>query len=312
MAIAALWVGDHRPAPGGPRLALADRPGGPDADRWRRHPVLAGLDGRAVALAEGGTAPALERPLGVWIPRRRREPDGGLLPPHWLLYGLLDPEVAYAWSLVFHTLWGSLGAYWAARQFGASEIGSALAGFAWSTCGFFLIHLSHQWGYTTGSWMPWAWGLAWVILGGGASGSRHAPFWLAIVLCVQLLPGHFQLAFCTEVGVAILVLEQAGERLWTRSGGFVAILGVRGLFQSRREDPSPCPLPMGEGSPQSPLPPGEGGRRPGEGSARESRRELQTAPLRVLAALATAFVLAAMQLWPTLRLARLASSQRDF
>ena len=47
---------------------------------------------------------------------------------------------------------------WRSRRAGA-----ALAAFAWSTCGFFLIHLAHPWGYTTGCWMPWAWGLALVL-----------------------------------------------------------------------------------------------------------------------------------------------------
>ena len=108
---------------------------------------------------------------------------GVYYPPHWLLYGLLEPEVGYAWSLVLHTLWGSLGAYWAARRFGVSRTGAVLTGFSWSTCGFFLIHLSHQWGYTVGSWMPWAWGLAWSASRG--EGKRRDPFWLAVVLSVS-------------------------------------------------------------------------------------------------------------------------------
>ena len=111
---------------------------------------------------------------------------GVFYPPHWLLYGLLPLETAYTASLVAHTLWGSLGAYWCARVFGVSREGSALSGFAWSTSGFFLIHLSHQWGYTTGCWMPWAWGLAWLTLNGRQRAAR-----LALVLALQLLPGHF-------------------------------------------------------------------------------------------------------------------------
>ena len=38
-------------------------------------------------------AAALERPLGLRIPRPGREPDGGLLPAALLLYGLLPLEV---------------------------------------------------------------------------------------------------------------------------------------------------------------------------------------------------------------------------
>lgn len=141
---------------------------------------------------------------GYGFPGLAESQMGVYYPPHWILYGLLPLERAYTTSLVLHTMFAGLGTYWAARQFGASTIGAALAGFAWSTSGFFLIHLPHQWGYTVGSWMPWAWGLAWRITRG--EGSWRSPFLLAVVLVLQILPGHFQLAFYTEVGVVLLAL----------------------------------------------------------------------------------------------------------
>jgi hypothetical protein len=179
---------------------------------------------------------------------------GVYYPPHWLLYGLLPVEAAYTASLVLHTLWGSFGASWCARKFGASAVGAALAGYSWAACGFFAVHLTHQWGTTTGCWMPWAWGLAWSAFRGE---TRSAPFWLALVLAVQLLPGHFQLAFCTQVGIVVLALEQTAERFVTRSGSFRFVLAT-------------------------------------------------------LAAVGAAFFLAAAQVGPTLRLARLAAIRRDF
>lgn len=180
---------------------------------------------------------------------------GVYYPPHMLLYGLFGPEYAYTWSLVLHTIWGSLGAYWAARRFGVSAVGAALSGFSWSTCGFFLIHLPHQWGYTTGCWMPWAWGLAWSIM--REDGRRRDPFVLAAVLAIQLLPGHFQLAFCTQGGIVVLALARGAELLALRSRGLARVMAT-------------------------------------------------------LLTLAWAFPLAALQLWPTLRLARLAAPRRDF
>ncbi|MBV8556653.1 MAG: hypothetical protein JO116_13915 [Planctomycetaceae bacterium] len=179
---------------------------------------------------------------------------GVFYPPHLLLYGLLPTEVAYAASLVLHTIWGGLGGWWAARRFGVSPAGSALAGSAWSASGFFVIHLPHQWGYTAGSWMPWAWGLAWLVVGG--RGTRRTPFLLAVVLTLQVLPGHFQLAFITQVGVALLGLWSLAERASGRPSS------VRGVAEAA-------------------------------------------------AAMAAILPLAAMQLWPTLRLARLAASRRD-
>lgn len=180
---------------------------------------------------------------------------GVFYPPHWLLYGLLETEKAYTASLIVHTLWGGLGAYFAARRFGASEVGSAVGGFSWSTCGFFLIHLPHQWGYTTGCWMPWAWGLAWSV--SRRQGPPREPFLLALVLTVQLLPGHFQLAFCTDVGILVMAAVRAVEVGRLRKG---SIAGV----------------------------------------------------VRTVAAVCGSFGLAAVQLLPTYRLARLAAPRRDF
>lgn len=176
---------------------------------------------------------------------------GVFYPPHWLLYGLLPVEWGYTASLVLHTLWGSLGASWTARRFGVSPVGSALSGFAFATSGFFYVHLSHQWGATTGCWMPWAWGMAWRVLTSDRPG--RSAVWLSVILTLQMLPGHYQLAFVTQVGVVVL-----------------AAVGLLG----------------------------------------RSRRPWRS--LLAILAVGYAFLLGAVQLWPTLRLARLAETRRDF
>jgi len=99
-------------------------------------------------------------------------------------------------------------------------------------------------------------GLAWSCLRG--EGGRRAALWLAAVLALQILPGHFQLAFVTQFSLGLFVLPQAVELLRHRSGpGWWRLLAVVG-------------------------------------------------------SLGAGFVLAACQMVPTLRLARLASSERDF
>lgn len=141
---------------------------------------------------------------GFGFPGLAESQMGVYYPPHWVLYGLLALEQAFTSSLVLHSIWAAWGAYWAARQFGASRAGAVLAGVVFSSCGFFVIHITHPWGYTTGSWMPWAWGLAWSAAHAG--GSRSAWLLLTAVLAIQVLPGHFQLAFITQVTVVLLVL----------------------------------------------------------------------------------------------------------
>ena len=161
---------------------------------------------------------------GFGFPGLAESQMGVYYPPHWLLYGLLPLEVASVASLVLHTLWGAYGANLAARRFGASEPGAALAGFAWATCGFSLIHLPHQWGSTVGAWMPWAWALAWQVARG--EGTRRTPWLLSAVLAVQVLPGHFQLAFVTEVGCLALALAAGGRLIARRGAVLLAVAGM--------------------------------------------------------------------------------------
>ncbi len=155
---------------------------------------------------------------GYGFPGLGESQMGVYYPPHLVLYGLLPVEWAYTLSLVLHTVWAGLGAAWASRRFGADVRGSAVSGLAWGTSGFFLAHLTHHWGATTASWMPWAWGLAWSIATGGCR--RGSALLLAAVLTIQLLPGHFQLAFITEVTTVLLGLGgllTRGPARWRRA-----------------------------------------------------------------------------------------------
>ncbi|MDR3622016.1 MAG: hypothetical protein P4L85_21885 [Paludisphaera borealis] len=212
-----------------------------------------------------------ERRLPVWndlwgygFPGIGESQMGALYPPHMVLYGALSVERAYVASLVLHTLWGGLGAYWAGRVFGLSRAGSAFSAFVFSTSGFFVIHMPHPWGYTTGSWLPWAWGAAWRLLSDDPNGEPKPStaarlFVLTLVLVLQVLPGHFQIAFMTQAGIALMAAWTCLDR-------------VRGRSLS------------------------------------ETARPWELAML----GLAVVFPLAAVQLWPTARLARLAASQRNY
>ncbi len=231
-----------------------------------------GLMGFLSEAFRDGELPVWNDLWGYGFPGLAESQMGVFYPPHAILYGRMFTEAAYVASLVLHTLWGGLGTFWAARRMGVSGVGSALAAFAWSSSGFFVIHLAHPWGYTTGCWMPWAWGLTWSILSPGGRVSRSAPFLLSLVLVLQVLPGHFQLAFQTQVTLGLMVV-------WSIAGRWIADLRLR-----RREPTAVV-----------------------EGAGPALRRVVA-----VTVAVVGVFPLTAIQLWPTARLAELAGGQRDF
>jgi len=230
-----------------------------------------GLMGFFAESLRSGQLPVWNDLWGYGFPGLAESQMGVFYPLHVLLYGWLETETAYVVSLVLHTLWGGIGTYWAARRLGISGAGSALAGLSWSMCGFFLIHLAHPWGYTTGCWMPWALGLTWSILAPGSPIPRAAPLLLSLVLVLQVLPGHFQLAFQTQVLIALMVAWAIGEH----------------GFSNRRD---------GRERPSSGPGPASIGRRTG----------------CVVAAWVAVFPMAALQLVPTARLAKLAGDSRHF
>ncbi len=230
-----------------------------------------GLMGFLSESIQMGRLPVWNDLWGYGFPGLAESQMGVYYPPHGLLYKNFNTETAYVLSLVLHTLWGALGTFWASRRMGISGVGSALAAFSWSSCGFFLIHLAHPWGYTTGCWMPWAFGLAWSILSPGTRTVRMAPLLLSLVLVLQILPGHFQLAFQTQVVLGLMVLWTIIER-W----GAALADRIRGTS---------------EGTGTGPV--------------------LRKGVAVVLAVIAC-FPMAAMQLWPTARLAELAGNHRDF
>ncbi len=194
-----------------------------------------GLMGVLGSALRQGRLPIWNELWGYGFPGIGESQMGVYYPPHLVLYGLLPAEWAYVASLLLHTLWGALGAWWAARRFGVTPMGSSLAAFAFSTSGFFVIHMPHPWGYTTGSWMPWAWGLAWSLLRSPGPNAAARLFLLSVVLVLQVLPGHFQLAFLTQVGIVLMVvwylLEPwiCGDRVEDSATG---ILRVRGTWQA--------------------------------------------------------------------------------
>ena len=101
---------------------------------------------------------------------------------------------------------GRFGSILGLRGVCANKPGAFVSGVSFAGCGFFLIHLAHHWALTTASWLPWALGLTWAALEAHTPRETRCAAWLlSAVLALQILPGHFQLAFETQICVLIMI-----------------------------------------------------------------------------------------------------------
>lgn len=198
-------------------VLLGRQPAGSDATSFF-YPLMVHYHNR---VAEGELP--LWNPLwGYGFPGLAESQMGVFYPPHLALFGFLDVNLAYSLNLLLHMLMAAGFAFWCARTFGLAPWGATLAAIVFARSGFFFTHLPHQWAYTAGCWLPLALLLAWKILGTkdtdwNSSTQEVSPpsksmfyrallaFGLSLVLAVQMLAGHFQLAFYTQVAVLLVV-----------------------------------------------------------------------------------------------------------
>ena len=127
---------------------------------------------------------------------------GVLYPPHLMLYRWLPAITAFRWDFLLHRLLGALLAYASIRGLGLRPLGAWVATLALFGGGFAVGHLDHQWAVLAVVWLlPAVWATQqWLLFG------RHtALLALPLILALQLLIGHFQVAFMTLVTTTLYV-----------------------------------------------------------------------------------------------------------
>jgi hypothetical protein len=158
-----------------------------------------------------GEIPFWNELWGYGFPTLAESQTGVFYPPHLVLFRLFETESAYSINLVVHLVLAGWFAYWCGREFGLRRWGATLTGIVFAGNGFFVIHLPHQWSYTTGCWLPLAVGLAWRACGSCGRRRILAMLALAATLALQMLAGHFQIAFYTQVVVLLIgAIQSAG------------------------------------------------------------------------------------------------------
>lgn len=158
-----------------------------------------------------GELPLWNPLVGHGYPLVAESQTGVFYPPHLLTYPFFDVNTAYnlVQILQYALAFGFCVAL--GRAWGLSRSASALLGIVF-VYGWFPVRITLEWAILTGAWMPAAlWCVEkylgtnrWRYLGG-----------LALVLAMQMLVGHFHLAFITQV---LLIAYAAGRILLTRRG----------------------------------------------------------------------------------------------
>jgi hypothetical protein len=166
-------------------LLVGIEPIGGDADQMYR-PIKTEL---AKAL-RAGSLPFWSDRFGLGVPLLAESHAAALYPPNLVFYRVLDMARAYRWSMWLHHLALVAATYGYARCLGIGPWGSALAGLAFTLCGFLAIHATHEPFYHI---LPYLLAVLIVAERYLATGRWLWMVLLALVFGVELTLGHFQL-----------------------------------------------------------------------------------------------------------------------
>lgn len=162
--------------------------------------------------------------IGNGVPVVGESQTGVFYPINLVVYRALPLNAAYNASLLIHYVLAFVFTYWLAREISLTRSASMLSALVF-TYGWFGPRACLEWAIVTGCWLPLAvlCMLRWL-----TSGKGRWLLSLAAVLAVQLLAGHFQLAFVTIL--TLLALASApwvGIRVgMVRRAGVVLAVGL--------------------------------------------------------------------------------------
>ena len=118
------------------------------------------------------------------------------------LHLAVRPETALHINLILHYALAFVGTVLLARRLDVGRVGSLLTALAF-VYGWFPPRLTVEWAITTGAYLPWA---LWACESFLRSGGTRWLATLAGLLTLQLLAGHFSLAFITHLTLAVWTL----------------------------------------------------------------------------------------------------------
>jgi hypothetical protein len=161
-----------------------------------------------------GELPLWNNLIGHGYPQLAESQTGVFYPLHLALYPLFDLNTAYSTSVIVHYVLTFVFTAMYARKLGLSIAGAGLAALVY-TYGWFPPRLCNEWSIIGGTWMPLA---LWCVESFLTTRWWRYLFLLTGTLAVQMLAGHFMLAFVTQLVLAGYV----PLRLWFSTGDLSA------------------------------------------------------------------------------------------
>jgi len=133
---------------------------------------------------------------------------GAFYPLNLILFSLLAPDVAFNYSVILNFFLGALFLFLYARVLNLKSISSLLASIAFSFSGFFIMQIRHINMINTAIWIP----LLFLLIELYFKGKKIVYIILAgLVFGIQVLAGHFQIAYYSVLGTSLYFLFKLGQ-----------------------------------------------------------------------------------------------------
>ncbi|MBI1348886.1 hypothetical protein GC163_21655 [bacterium] len=142
---------------------------------------------------QAGEIPLWNPLVGQGYPVLGESQTGAVYPLHWLAYGWLETATAWSFVLIVHYIAAFLGMAWCARQIGLTLSGSLLAAVVY-VYGWFPPRAFLDWAILGGVYLPLVIGCT---QGWFVTKQPRYLIGLSFSLGLQLLGGHYQIAFLT-------------------------------------------------------------------------------------------------------------------
>ncbi|WP_298864252.1 hypothetical protein, partial [uncultured Gimesia sp.] len=155
---------------------------------------------------QAGEFPLWNSNIGHGFPLVAESQTGAFYPFNYFAYRFFPVNTAYNFVQILHYILAFVFTALYVRRLGYSLIAALFAGLVY-TYGWFPSRICLEWAIIGGAWLPLA---LWCVESFFQTRSWRYPILLCFALTMQILPGHFNLAFITQ----LMLLVYIPARIW--------------------------------------------------------------------------------------------------